>query len=121
MGKKWNDQSERRGVTISPMKLSFLIALLLHSCVLLSQSTTVVVATDGSGNFRTLQEAINAMPNHSSQRVVIAVKNGTYREKLVVPSWKTNIFLKGESAEKTIITWDDYSGKGNINTFNSYT
>jgi pectinesterase len=64
---------------------------------------------------------VNAAANHSQTRIVIVVKKGTYTEKLVIPSWKTNIALKGEDKEHTIITWNDYSGKGEINTFTSYT
>ena len=34
-----------------------------------------------------------------------------YHEKLIIPSWKTNIALMGESKENTIISYNDYSGK----------
>jgi pectinesterase len=86
-----------------------------------AQGKKVVVAQDGSGDFQTIQAAVNAMPDHSQLRLAIVVRNGTYQEKLVIPSWKTRITLIGEDKEKTIITWNDYSGKGNLNTFTSYT
>jgi pectinesterase len=86
-----------------------------------AQGKKVTVAQDGSGDFQTIQAAVNAMPDHSQLRLTINVKNGTYREKLVIHSWKTKITLVGEDEEKTIITWDDYSGKGSHNTFTSYT
>lgn len=89
------------------------------------------VAQDGSGGFRTIQEAVNAVRDHSQIRATIRVKNGTYREKLVIPAWKKNITLIGESAEHTIITNNDFSGKdfpnrdftGNtkFSTYTSYT
>ena len=69
------------------------------------------VAQDGTGNFRTIQEAINAVRDLSQQRVTIYIHNGVYHEKLVIPSWKTMIALVGESRDSTIITNDDYSGK----------
>ena len=75
--------------------------------------SSFTVAQDGSGDFRTIQEAVNAVRDLSQQRVVIRIKKGIYREKLVIPSWKTMITLKGESRDSTIITWDDHSGKPN--------
>jgi len=73
--------------------------------------SSFTVAQDGTGNFRTIQEAINAVRDLSQQRVVIHIRNGVYHEKLVIPSWKTMITLEGENRDSTIITYDDYSGK----------
>ena len=95
--------------------------------------TRLTVAQDGSGNYKTIQEAVNAMRDFSQERVTIFIKKGIYKEKLVIPSWKTNISLVGESRDSTIITNDDYSGKllpggkdvtsgrDKFSTFNSYT
>jgi pectinesterase len=69
------------------------------------------VAQDGSGDYKTIQEAVNAVRDHSEIKAVIKIKNGTYKEKLVIPAWKKNIALLGESKEGTIITGNDYSGK----------
>ncbi|MCF0069292.1 pectinesterase family protein [Dyadobacter sp. CY261] len=90
-----------------------------------------IVAQDGSGDFKSIQEAVNAVRDHSQIRATISVKNGTYHEKLVIPAWKKNITLTGESPERTIITHRDYSGKdfpnqdftGNakFSTYTSYT
>lgn len=90
------------------------------------------VAQDGTGDFKTIQEAVNAVRDLGEVRVQIFVKKGIYHEKLVIPSWKTNISLIGEDKESTIITNNDYSGKaypnGNdafgkdqFSTFTSYT
>ena len=79
------------------------------------------VAQDGSGDFTTIQDAINAVPDNSSKRIKIAVKAGVYKEKLVIPAAKKHISLIGESALQTIISYGDYSGKDGINTFNSHT
>lgn len=87
----------------------------------MGQTNRIVVAQDGSGDFTNIAAAVNSRPDHSQTRIVIFIKNGVYREKLVIPSWKTNITLLGEDKEQTIITYDDYSGKGNLNTFTSYT
>ncbi len=99
------------------MKQILLLGLLLAGMRGLTQPATYpssfTVAQDGSGNFRTIQEAINAVRDLSQQRVTIHIRNGVYREKLVIPSWKTMILLEGESRDSTIITYDDYSGKEN--------
>jgi pectinesterase len=73
--------------------------------------SSFTVAQDGTGNFRTIQEAVNAVRDLSQQRVTIYIRNGVYHEKIVIPSWKTMITLKGESRDSTIISYDDYSGK----------
>lgn len=105
-----------------------LIAILIFvaTCFTLNaQGKKVTVAQDGTGDFQTIQAAVNAMPDHSLYRLTITVKNGTYSEKLVIPSWKTKITLIGEDKDKTIITWNDYSGKEvngvKLSTFTSYT
>ncbi|MCX6214145.1 pectinesterase family protein [Spirosoma sp.] len=69
------------------------------------------VAQDGSGNFKTIQEAVNSFRDHSQVPVTLYVRNGVYLEKLVIPSWKPNIHIIGESKEGVIITGDDFSGK----------
>ena len=73
--------------------------------------TSFTVAKDGSGNYKTIQEAVNAVRDLSQAQFKIYIKNGIYNEKLVIPSWKTHISLIGESAEGTIITGNDHTGK----------
>lgn len=43
-----------------------------------------------------------------------------YKEKLLIPSWITDISLIGENADSTIITFDDHAGRGKMGTFDSY-
>ncbi|KAJ6327859.1 hypothetical protein OIU77_028015 [Salix suchowensis] len=64
----------------------------------------VVVAADGSGKYRTVSAAVAAAPKHSSQRYIIKIKAGVYRENVEVPSEKTNIVFLGYGRKKTIIT-----------------
>jgi len=73
----------------------------------------ITVATDGSGDYKTVQEAINAVADfqHSITRIII--RNGIYKEKLMLPASKQNVKLLGESAAKTILTYDDYASKKN--------
>jgi PelA/Pel-15E family pectate lyase len=62
----------------------------------------IVVAQDGSGNFKSIQEAINCLPADAKTQRIILVKNGTYNEKIFID--KNFITLKGEDPAKTIIT-----------------
>lgn len=93
----------------------------------------LVVAKDGSGDYTTIQEAINAIRAYSPEHITVSIKNGVYNEKIIVPSWITNVTFIGEDRYKTIITHNDYSGKlmaqgadtltnkTKFSTFNSYT
>ena len=68
-----------------------------------------VVAADGSGDFRKVQDAIDAVPPHSTTRAVIFIKSGTYKEKIRVPADRPGLSLRGESTTTTILTFDDYA------------
>ncbi|MDI9865646.1 pectinesterase family protein [Flectobacillus sp. DC10W] len=122
------------------MKKSLISMLLffLSLSVAIAQKTTTyptkfTVALDGSGDFKSIQEAIMAFRDHSQQRVVLFIKNGTYHEKVTIPANKPNLHLIGESREGVVITNGDYSGKTYSNgqkdavgktqfsTYNSYT
>lgn len=93
----------------------------------------LTVAQDGSGNYKTIGAALNAFRAYSPVPLKLHIKNGTYHEKVVMPHWLTNITIDGESKDKTIISFDDYSGKplpngldtttgrDRFSTFNSYT
>jgi pectinesterase len=93
--------------------------------------TSIKVSKDGSGDYTSIQAAVNSTRDLGKERVTIYIRNGEYYEKLVIPSWKTNVSLVGEDKDKTIITNNDYSGKSNPNgkvadtdkfsTFTSYT
>lgn len=83
-----------------------------------------VVAQDGSGNYTSIQAAINDSKAFPYDRITIFIKNGTYREKVKIHEWNPNISLIGESKENTIITFDDYFKKTNLginSTFYTYT
>lgn len=70
-----------------------------------------VVAKDGTGNFGTIQEAVNACRDYAERDYLIFVKKGIYKEKLIIPSWKKRLIIIGENANNTIVTFDDFSGK----------
>jgi len=120
------------------MKILLKTAGLLLICAALTTGVNaqigkrLIVAQDGSGNFTTIQAAVNSVRDLGQWRVIIFIKKGIYHEKLVIPSWKTMISLIGEDKDGTIITNSDYSGKfyaggadafGNLkfSTYTSYT
>ena len=82
---------------------------------------TIVVSRDGTGNFRTLQEAIESARAFMEYTITIYVKNGVYKEKVIVPSWVENIDIIGEDRDKTIITYDDHANINKMGTFRTYT
>lgn len=73
----------------------------------------MVVAQDGSGDYRTVQEAFNAVPKSKSERTVIFVKNGIYKQVITLEADKTNVTLIGEDANKVILTYDNFASKTN--------
>ena len=71
-----------------------------------------VVAKDGSGDFFTVQEAINAVPDfRKNKRTTILVRSGEYKEKIIVPASKINVSMIGEGG--AVITNDGYAKKLN--------
>jgi len=79
------------------------------------------VAKDGSGDYTYIQDAINAMRVYPLAPITLYIKNGVYNEKIELPENNTDVTFVGESVERTIITFNDYSGRGKLNTFTSYT
>ena len=102
-------------------KLLTLFLMFTMFAVASAQEYNIVVSRDGTGNFRNLQEAINSIRAYMANRTTIFIKNGVYKEKVIVPSWVTNLTLIGESVDKTIITWDDHANIDKMGTFKTYT
>ncbi|CAG7619129.1 Pectinesterase A [Paenibacillus allorhizosphaerae] len=74
-------------------------------------SKRYVVAADGTGEYRTVQSAVDAVPAANREPVTIYIKNGVYEEKLTVPAGKRFIRFEGESKERTVLTYGDYASK----------
>src|SRR6187397_2401814 len=79
------------------------------------------VAKDGSGEYKYIQDAIDAMRVFPLAPITLYIKNGVYNEKIELPANNTDVVFIGESVEKTIITFNDYSGRGKLTTFTSAT
>lgn len=90
--------------------------------------TPILVAADGSGDYKSIQSAINAVPDQNIGRTFIFIKNGVYYEKVLVPETKPFISLIGESEDGTILSYDDNPKKTapdgtslGLGTYNDYT
>ncbi|KAL5783813.1 hypothetical protein ACOSP7_008842 [Xanthoceras sorbifolium] len=72
----------------------------------------VTVALDGTGDFRSIGEAVKSIPNNSESDFYIYIKKGIYRESVFFPSEKTNVILSGDGMGKTVITSDRSNRSG---------
>lgn len=105
-------------------KIILTVLFFLLSLSLLQAQYNKVVAKDGSGDYTTVQAAIDAAPTNSVTAWVIYIKNGKYYEKINVPSNKPNLQIIGESVAGVMVHYDDYAGKplaggGTLGTQNS--
>jgi pectinesterase len=70
-----------------------------------------IVAKDGSGNYTTVQSAFDALPADNKKPIIIFIKSGIYKEKLLLAKGKSYVRLVGEDKFNTILTYDDHTGK----------
>jgi Pectin methylesterase len=87
-------------------RLVLVTAMFLLSCdACLAEVKNITVAEDGSGDYKTVQEAVSAVRDQSSERTVIHIMPGTYQGPIIVPKDKTNVTFEGEDAAKVILTY----------------
>jgi pectin methylesterase-like acyl-CoA thioesterase len=89
--------------------LVLLAAVTVRAAGVYDNPDTIVVARDGTGQFRNVGDAIEVCRAFMDYHKVIFVKKGIYKEKLILPSWLQNIEICGEDRDQTIITWDDHA------------
>lgn len=70
-------------------------------------ANVITVSKTGNAQFRTIQAAVNAVPNHNTQRITIQIAAGVYKEKVDVPKSKPFITFLGAGSDLTTITWGD--------------
>ncbi|KAL5553205.1 hypothetical protein UlMin_040606 [Ulmus minor] len=82
----------------------------------------IVVAQDGSGNFKTISEAVLAASKLSegNERVVIHVKAGVYKENVEIKKTIKNLMVIGDGIDTTIVTGNK-NNKAGSTTFRSAT
>ena len=74
------------------------------------QRYDIVVSADGHGDYMTVQEGINACPDYSHSEITrVLIRKGVYKEEVVIPHNKFRLYIKGEDALETVITFDKYA------------
>lgn len=116
---------------LNPMKSEksscfYLVVCLMLLCPLfvhgqITQKDTLCVARDGTGDYRNIQDAINAIRDFRPTPTIVFIKKGVYKEKLILPTWKTGITFIGEDRDLTIINYDDHANIDKMGTFKTFT
>ncbi len=107
---KMADQTDCTKMMLKSIRILFFYGsciMLMQSCAVAQSSVydkKIIVAANGTGDYKTIQAAINSLPDSSVTSTLIFIKKGTYTEKLFID--KNNIIFKGEDREQTIITQD---------------
>ncbi|CAK8540933.1 unnamed protein product [Lathyrus sativus] len=81
----------------------------------------IVVASDGSGDFIKVMDAVLAAPKYSKKRFVIQVKQGIYMENVIVGEDKSNLMIKGDGMDVTVISGNLSHRQNNLTTFKTAT
>jgi len=110
------------------LKLFCTLSLVLYNTAIFAQTANpqqykyvFTVAKDGSGDFKYIQDAIDAMRVYPLAPITLYIKNGVYNEKIQLPETNVDVTFIGENVDSTIIIFNDYSGRGKLSTFTSYT
>uniref|UniRef100_A0ACD5YYL8 Uncharacterized protein n=1 Tax=Avena sativa TaxID=4498 RepID=A0ACD5YYL8_AVESA len=107
--------SSRRLVAIVSLVL---LGLLLRPAPTMSRSApeqapavgrTITVDQQGGGDFRSVQSAVDSVPDGNREWIRIHVKSGSYREKVKIPKKKNFILLQGDGSWNTDINFDDHA------------
>lgn len=104
-------------------KSMFSFLFIFFSSITIAQNKKMVVAQDGSGNYKTIQAALDAAPSNNKNPITIYLKKGIYKEVITVDATKNFISLIGEDKIKTIITFNNHAGSKfpNGDTVNTWT
>jgi pectinesterase len=104
------------------MKPIFIYLILFVNTSVFAQKQ-MIVAQDGSGQYQTVQAALDAVPPGNSKPITIFIKKGIYKEVITVDARKSFIHLIGEDKEKTILTFHNHAGTKmeNGDTLNTWT
>ncbi|KAL1202319.1 Pectinesterase/pectinesterase inhibitor 18 [Cardamine amara subsp. amara] len=92
----------------------------LDSTEVLKSKANLVVAKDGTGDYKTVVEAVAAAPMNSKIQFIIHVKKGVYSEIVQIGSTKTNITIVGDGGEATVLT-GSLNYQDGVKTFDSAT
>ncbi|MCD8101285.1 MAG: pectinesterase family protein [Alistipes sp.] len=96
--------------------LFFVMALMASTSRLTASGRyEFTVDPSGAGDFTTIREAIDAMPDYGKgPQVTIFIRNGVYREKVDVGRSKHNLRFVGEDRDSVVIVYDDHATRPDI-------
>jgi pectinesterase len=83
-------------------KLTCILLFMIFAQIKFAAAQAIVVDATGKGDFKTIQAAINSLPDSAASDRVITIKKGTYHEKVSIT--KHHLILQGEDEKGTIIT-----------------
>src|SRR5215470_1253022 len=103
--------------------MRLVVCIILTASLCAHSQKKIVVAQNGSGNYRTVQAALDAVPEGNNRVINILVKKGIYKEMIVVDARKNFVSLVGEDKDKTILTFNNHAGTRleNGDTLNTWT
>ncbi|HEY4327000.1 MAG TPA: pectinesterase family protein [Mucilaginibacter sp.] len=104
-------------------KTALIIIGLLLAINAFSNKKRVVVAQDGSGDYKTVQAAFDAVPLNNKSAIEIYIKKGVYKECLTLEKSKSHVIMMGEDKNNTILTYNNHKGivTARGDTINTYT
>jgi len=93
---------------MSYRRIGMMVTVLLAAGAGVARAAELVVDAGGSGAFKTVQAAVDAVPAGNKEHVTIVIKPGVYKEQITIPKDKPMIALKGQdaNAQKTVLTFD---------------
>lgn len=105
------------------IQVAVLLLVLQGNPTLAQRSKKITVAQDGSGKYKTVQAALDALPAGNEKPVTIYIKKGVYKEVITVDARKSFVHLQGENATNTILTYNNHAGTRlpNGDTLNTWT
>ena len=106
------------------LKLTALMAVLMLGCFAARAAEykhDIYVAQDGSGDYKSITEALEGIRAYMDYTVTVHIAPGTYHEKIVIPSWLKNVQFIGQNPEETVITNADHANINKMGTFRTYT
>ncbi|KAL7137573.1 hypothetical protein ABFS83_10G101700 [Erythranthe nasuta] len=90
----------------------------------ITAAPSIIITVDknpGSGDFTSIQAAIDSLPLVNQNKVLIDVHQGIYIEKVIIPSTKAYIKIQGAGAENTVVQWGDTASSQPSGTYGSAT
>ena len=108
------------------LRIASLLMLMISAIAGLGASAAewkrdIYVNPDGSGDYKTITEALEGIRAYMDYTVTVHIANGVYKEKIIIPSWLQNVKFIGESADSTIITFDHHANIDKMGTFRTFT